>query len=131
MSETILVVDDEEAILFAIREYFNAHGYEVDCARELEEAEALLGFIQYAAVIADLRLTGINGAEGLELVSYVRERCQATNIIILTAYGCPEVEGEALKRGVDVFLHKPKPLPELAQIVFGLLKQKSKQKRNT
>ena len=127
----ILVVDDEEAILFAIKEYFSAHGYDVDCARELEEAEALLGFIQYAAVIADLRMTGINGAEGLELVSYVRERSQTTRIIILTAYGCPEVEGEAMKRGVDVFLHKPKPLPELAQIVFGLLNQKSNKKSNS
>ena len=42
MSERILLVDDEQAILFAMRDYFTAYGYEVDCSREVEEAEALL-----------------------------------------------------------------------------------------
>lgn len=32
----ILLVDDEESILFATREYFTALGYRADCARELE-----------------------------------------------------------------------------------------------
>ena len=57
----MLVVDDEEPILFAMREYFSTCGYEVDCARELEEAEALISNVQYALVIADMRLTGIQG----------------------------------------------------------------------
>ena len=42
MKPKILVVDDEELILSAIREYFLPLRYDVDCARELEEAEALL-----------------------------------------------------------------------------------------
>jgi DNA-binding NtrC family response regulator len=124
MPERILVVDDEDSILFAIKEYFTTHGYEVDCAREFEEAEALLANVCYSVVIADLRLTGINGVEGLELVGYVKERCPWTRIIILTAYGSREVEQEALKRGVDAFLRKPKPLPQLAQIVFALKESK-------
>ncbi|HKQ07987.1 MAG TPA: response regulator [Blastocatellia bacterium] len=120
MVDRILVVDDEEPILFAIKEYFMMHGYEVDCASEFEEAEALLANIQYSVVIADLRLTGINGAEGIELVAFVRERCPRTQIIILTAYGSLEIEEEAMGRGVDAFLRKPIPLPQLAQIVFAL-----------
>ncbi|HZS08158.1 MAG TPA: response regulator [Blastocatellia bacterium] len=120
MSDRILVVDDENPILFAMKGYFTTHGYEVDCAREFEEAEALLANIHYSVVVADLRLTGINGVEGLELVAWVRERCPRTHIIILTAYGSPEIEKEALRCGVDAFLRKPIPLPQLAQIVFAL-----------
>jgi DNA-binding NtrC family response regulator len=120
MSNRILVIDDEEPILYVMKEYFTTQAFEVDCARELEEAEALLANLSYAVVIADLRLTGIHGVEGLELVAYVRERCPRTRIIILTAYGSPEVEQEAMQRGVDAFLRKPIPLPQLAQIVFGL-----------
>jgi len=121
VAQRLLLIDDEEPILFALREYFNAYGYDVDCAREMEEAEALLANVPYAAVIADLRLTGSHGAEGLEIIGYVRERCPWTRIIILTAYGSPEVEAEARRRGVDSFLHKPKPLPEVAQIVYALV----------
>lgn len=117
----ILVMDDEEPIRFAMKEYFETFGYRVDCARELEEAEALLTHITYAVVIADLRLTGIYGAEGLGLVALVREQRPQTRIVLLTAYGSPEVEAEARRLGVDSFLRKPKPLPDLAQIVCNLL----------
>lgn len=125
MSHRLLVVDDEDPILFAMREYFTTRGYIVDCAREMEEAEAMLLNRPYSAVIADLRLTGSHGAEGLEIVSHVRECCPRTRIVLLTAYGSPDVESEARRRGVDAFLHKPMPLAAVAQIVLGLLQAAS------
>lgn len=121
MQPRILIVDDEESILFAMREYFPTRGYRVDCARGLEEATVLLDTGPYSAIIADLRLSGSHGTEGLEIVDRVRARYPATRVIILTAYGLPGIEREALRRGVDVFLHKPIPLPELARIVLELL----------
>jgi len=124
-SYRMLVVDDEEPILFAMREYFSTYGYRVDCARELEEAEALVLKHRYDLVLADLRLTDIYGAEGLSLIGHVRECSPRTHIILLTAYGSPEVEHEARRLGVASVLHKPKPLPEVAQIVFGLLGARS------
>lgn len=121
MTKRILVVDDERTILFAIRSYFNRYGYEVDCARELEEAEALLAHRQYDIVIADLRLTGSSGREGLEVVRFLRERSPASPIVMMTAYGSPEIELEAVELGANAFLQKPKPLAELADVVFSLV----------
>jgi len=117
----ILIIDDEEPILFAMREYFEQTGYRVDCTSEAEEAEALLAHVRYDAVIADLRLTGIFRAEGLGIIASVRERCPWVRTVLLTAYGSPEIEIEARRLGVDAFLHKPKPLRELAEVVAGLL----------
>lgn len=117
----LLVVDDEEAITFAMQRYFTRRGYRVDCASELEEAQALLVNVEYAAVVADLRLTGVHGAEGLEILSYVREHCPWTKTILLTAYGSPVLEAEARDRGVSLVLRKPQALPELAQAVAALL----------
>jgi DNA-binding response OmpR family regulator len=121
----MLVVDDEEPILFAMREYFSTCGWRVDCARELEEAEALVLKYRYDLVLADLRLTDVYGAEGLSLIGHVRECSPRTHIILLTAYGSPEVETEARRLGVAAVLHKPRPLPEVARIVFGLLGARS------
>jgi DNA-binding response OmpR family regulator len=116
----ILVVDDEEPILFAIRDYFEPLGWQVDCAQELEEAEALLSHIRYTLLIADLRLSGIHSNEGLELIRFVRERSPWTRVIVLTGYGSVEIETEAVGRGVDAFLQKPQPLADLAEIATRL-----------
>lgn len=117
----ILVVDDEESILFAIEQYILAQDCTVDCAREIEEAQALLDNIRYDLVIADLRLSGIHGAEGLDLVSLVRACCPKTRIIVLTAYGSADVAQEALRRGADAFLHKSTALSEVARVAMQVL----------
>ena len=78
MTHRILVVDDEEPIVFAMSEYFTLKGYEVDTAREIEEAEALISQWHYDVVIADLRLTGTQGIEGLEILRYLADRFPAT-----------------------------------------------------
>ena len=124
MPERILVVDDEESILFALMEYFTKCGYEVDCAKEVEEAQALLTKARYAVALVDLRLTGIDGVEGLEFIEYLRKQSPETRTILLTAYGSAEIEQEARKRGVDMLLHKPSPLQEMARVVADLLAQK-------
>jgi len=116
----MLVVDDEDAIRFSMKEYFTTLGYQVDCAREMEEAQALLTKGHYTIVIVDLRLTGSHSAEGLKILAFVRERCPSTRVIVLTAYGSAKIEAEAWRLGVDSFMHKPIPLGQLARIVLGL-----------
>lgn len=117
----LLVVDDEEAICFSMSEYFSLHGYKVDTAREMEEAEKLLGSSEYKVVIQDLRLSLTTNSDGLEMIRTIREHNPATRIIVLTAYGSAEVEDEARRCGADAFLRKPKPLSQVAQVVQGLI----------
>jgi DNA-binding response OmpR family regulator len=121
MSKRLLVVDDEETILLAIKRYFSRIGYAVDCARELEEAEALAVYTPYDLVIADLSLSDNGSTEGLEIIRHVRRNCPSARVILLTAHGSPVVEKEAYRRGVDALLHKPKPLAELARIASALV----------
>ncbi len=117
----LLVVDDEAAIRFALSEYFRESGWIVDAASEKEEAEALLSCTPYAVVIADLRLTGIYGVEGLDIVQWSRHLRPETRIVLLTGNGTPEIETEARRRGADAVLHKPLPLPQLEAVVNGLV----------
>ncbi len=121
--ERILIVDDEDLIVLAMRRYFERLGYAVDSAYELEEAQALLSAYRYDLVIADLRLTGIGGVEGLQIVSDVHRHCADTRVILLSAFGTPEIERESYNRGADAFLHKPKAMMEIANIARTLLEQ--------
>lgn len=117
----VLIADDEVPILYAMEAYFEAVGWDVDCAHELEEAEALLVNGKYDVAVVDLRLTPTHGFDGLDLVSVIRERSPETRVIILTAYGSPEIEEEVRLRGVSAYLQKPTPLPVLADLMNGLL----------
>ncbi|HYH09425.1 MAG TPA: response regulator [Thermoanaerobaculia bacterium] len=123
-SAHILIVDDEELIVVAMRRYFEGMGHTVDAAHELEEAQALLTHRRYDLVIADLRLTGIGGVEGLQIVSDVHQRHADTRVILLSAYGTPEIERESYNRGADAFLHKPKAMMEIASVAMNLLDQR-------
>jgi DNA-binding response OmpR family regulator len=117
----LLIVDDEAAIRFALSEYFRENGWAVDSAAEKEEAEALLACTEYAVVIADLRLTGIYGVEGLDIIQWSRHLRPETRVVLLTGNGTPEIEAEARRRGADAFLHKPLPLPQLEAVVDAVL----------
>ena len=126
----LLVVDDEESICFSMSEYFSLHGYRVDTAREVEEAEKLIESTEYRVVIQDLRLsTTTRNPDGLDIIKMIRDQNHETRIIVLTAYGSAEVEDEARRCGADAFLRKPKPLSQVAQIVQGLLESPSKSKQ--
>jgi two-component system C4-dicarboxylate transport response regulator DctD len=117
----VLIVDDEPTVLSAVSDYMRAYGFPVDEAQELEEAEALLATSDYAIVIADVRLTGMHGREGLELLRFVRQQCPDAKVIVMTAHGDDHLERDARRRGADAFLEKPLPLSDLLLEVHRLL----------
>jgi len=123
--QRILMVEDEAAILLAVSDYLSHLGYEVDGVSDIDCAREKLAEHEYAAVISDLRLTGSDANEGLQLATEIRARESNTGVILLTAYGSAELEQAAREQGVVAFLHKPKPLGELAQIVYSILSERS------
>lgn len=118
---TLLVVDDEESICFSMREYFSQHGFQVDTASEMEEAEGLIKATDYRVIIQDLRLGLTRHPDGIEIIKLVHKRNPETRIVVLTSYGSKEVEEEARRAGADAFLRKPKPLSQVAQVVQALI----------
>jgi two-component system, NtrC family, response regulator PilR len=119
MRDKILIIDDDEQLVTAYKEYLTKQGYEVDSAQELEEAETLLAHFSYSVVITDLRLSKL-GFGGLDLVKHIREQSLPTRVVVLTAYGWPDLKTEASFHGADAFLRKPMRLAELGATI-GLL----------
>jgi len=109
-----------------MREYFEHHGFAVDTAREMEEAEKLIESTDYKVVIQDLRLGVNRNPDGLQIIKLLHRRQPETRVIVLTAYGSTEMEDEARECGADAFLRKPKPLSQVAQVVQGLLESPPK-----
>jgi ActR/RegA family two-component response regulator len=110
MKKRILIVEDEPTFLFALQDFLELHGYAVDAAGALQEANALLTRAAYDVVITDLRLTPAQEAEGLHVIEMVRERLTGARIVVLTGCGSTAIEKAATRLGIDRFLRKPVPL---------------------
>jgi two-component system response regulator FlrC len=118
----LLLIDDEESILFAMWDFLTQLGYDVDQARNRREAENLLAAGEpYSLVIADLRLDVSDPRGGLRLLRRAREISPHTRTILLTAFGSPDVEAELAAVGADRLLSKPLPLDRIAREVDLLL----------
>lgn len=115
----ILVADDEEGVLFALKEYLGCCGWEVDAVLNPADAQRLIETRDYAAVITDLRFSGPAGNEGLAIVRAAKTHNPDAPVVVMTGYGSPEAEKEARRLGVDAFVPKPVPLWELARLVQG------------
>lgn len=120
-SPRLLVIEDEESVRAALKKYFSAANYSVDCATELEEAEALLATSAYDVVIADLRLSWSYSTEGLEILRFVRHHSRRTRVVILSAYGSAEMQCSAMDLGASAFLQKPSSLDDIFATVDQLV----------
>jgi ActR/RegA family two-component response regulator len=117
----LLLVDDEPVVLFAMRAYFEGRGFAVDCVESLADALGRVRHTPYAAVVSDLRLSGSEGEEGLELLRELRAGSSATPFVLLTGFGTPAATAEAARFRASAVLTKPRPLAEIAAVVLALL----------
>jgi DNA-binding NtrC family response regulator len=107
MSQRILIVDDEKAILLAFKKLLQSPDIEVDTAETIDDAEKLLKENIYNVAIVDLRLTGVNGEEGLKIIKHVKEFYSHTEVILVTGYGSPAVMEKAQAKGAAFYFEKP------------------------
>ncbi len=99
----VLVIDDDDVILEACRRIMQGAGFEVDVAREglPGRDRAIRG--EYALVLVDMRLPDI---DGLEILTDIRERCDA-EVIVITGYSSVDSAVKAVKLGAFDYLPKP------------------------
>ena len=107
MKQKILIVDDEKAILVAFKKLLRSPNIDVDTAETIGESEDLLKRNIYNAAIVDLRLTGVDGEEGLKIMKDIKEFYPQTNVILVTGYGSSAVMEKAQALGAAFYFEKP------------------------
>ena len=106
---SILVVDDEPAIIRALTTAFGARGYGVVTAATGEEALDRVMHATPSAIVLDLGLPDIDGVE----VCRRLRTWSDVPIIVLTAEGLEDRKVAALDEGADDYVTKPFSMPEL------------------
>jgi DNA-binding NtrC family response regulator len=113
-THSILVVDDEESLLFFLKNLLEKEEYMVSTASSGAEALEKVDEEDPDLVLLDLMLPDMDGVAVLEKVrAYSRD----TIVIILTAYGTVDSAVQAMKLGAFDYLAKPFDPAELRLIL--------------
>ncbi len=124
MSEKILVVEDEPAILRGLQLNLSMEGYLVRAAVDGETALQLAQTEQPDLLLVDLMLPRMNG---LDVIREVRRRDPDVPIIVLSAKGQESDKVSGLALGADDYVVKPFGLKELlARIDAALRRRRSR-----
>lgn len=106
---TILLADDQAAVLEALRLLLKAEGYRTVTAQVPEGVMALLERELVDVVLMDLNYTRdtTSGREGMDLLSRIRAHDPALPVIVMTAWGNVDKAVEAMRLGARDFVEKP------------------------
>ena len=120
MSASILVVDDEEAIVSSLSSILQDEGYEVSVAKSGGEA-----LKTYMADPPDLMLLDIwmPDMDGLETLRRIREVVPTAQVMVMSGHGSIETAVKAIKLGAYDYIEKPLSLENVTLRVKHALEQ--------
>ena len=119
MARSILLLDDEPAVLDVLSDYLARPGLEIFTCREIEAAEAILGAYRFDVVVTDLRVSELGGLEGIRLIRYVSTHFPDTTVVAMSGYVNDDVHNLGREVGAAAVLEKPLDLRRLRRYIHG------------
>jgi DNA-binding NtrC family response regulator len=113
---SVLIVDDEPLIRWSLGETLAEGGYGVlEAADGRGAVETLTDLSRPIDVIMlDYRLPDTNG---LKLLATIRELSPLSRVVLMTAYGTPEVAAEAIRLGAFCVVNKPIEMTDVTDLI--------------
>jgi DNA-binding NtrC family response regulator len=120
-NKSVLIVDDDPGMLRALNKVLAGEGADVTCAPWAGDAIEILTARRNKVdlVITDLRMPVLTG---ITVVYAIHEVFPGLPVIVLTAFGSPDVKAECIRQGAVAFLEKPLDTPQLLaaiEEIFG------------
>ncbi|MFO7752429.1 MAG: sigma-54 dependent transcriptional regulator [Desulfobacteraceae bacterium] len=104
MTDSILLIDDDESLLRVTEYNLSAKGFQVSTAASGKEGLEKFKSSSFDLVISDVKLGDMNG---LDLMDAVKQESYDTPVIIITAFGSIEMAVQAMYKGAFNFITKP------------------------
>jgi len=117
---SVLIIDDEEPIAWALRRAFEREKYRVAVAATAEAGLALAQQQLPEIVFLDVRLPGMNGLAALE---HLKKLAPASAVIVITAHGNLNTAVKAVEGGAFDYLAKPFELAQALDAARRALKR--------
>jgi two-component system response regulator AtoC len=121
----LLLVDDEPAMLFALKELVQSRRHEAVLARSGKEALEHLDGVD--AVVTDFAMPEM---DGVQLLKSVGERDASLPVILLTAHGSERIAVRAMKTGAYEYVTKPFDIDEMGLVIDRALEARALRVQN-
>ena len=115
MTRKILVVDDDAGMVRTLCDIFRLRGWEAVGVHSGEEAVEEQSEHEYAYVLMDIMMPGIDGVAALKQMKQSRP---AGQVILMTAHTADERIAEARREGAIEVVTKPIDLPSLMRLLW-------------
>jgi ActR/RegA family two-component response regulator len=112
--ERILIVDNDDAELEAMKRGLSAHGFEIATAPSAGEALALAETISFDAAVVELRMPGTHG---LHLARSLRTIQRNMVVVVTSAFAVSRRQLERCDCGASAFVAKPSDAHTVADVV--------------
>jgi DNA-binding NtrC family response regulator len=117
--KSILVVDDEAAVLFTYKLLLERNGYQPTPVVSAEQAKGALAGQSFDLMLCDLSLEEKDS--GFKVIEFAREKRPGMPSILITGYASADAAQKAADLGVPV-LYKPIDIQELMTTIPALLR---------
>jgi two-component system nitrogen regulation response regulator NtrX len=127
MPESILIVDDEPAILTSLSKILEDEGYQIATAKSGQEALKMLGADPPDLMMLDIWMPEL---DGIETLKRAREQAPQVQVVMMSGHGNIETAVKAIKLGAYDFIEKPLSLENVTLRVRHALDQRRLQEEN-
>ena len=127
----ILVIDDDEDVLVALRLLFKPKVKEVVVNKNPNSIQGLMQANSFDVVILDMNFNGLvnTGNEGIFWLNKIKKLNPKVDVILITAYGDIDLAIRSLKEGASDFIVKPWKNVKILETVRELLEKKKNTQR--
>jgi EAL domain-containing protein (putative c-di-GMP-specific phosphodiesterase class I)/CheY-like chemotaxis protein len=112
-SQLILILDDDAAITEGLAAGLEREGRTLITCNDVESAELIVERMHPSHIIADIRLSGPFGYEGLDFIRFAKKHAPESRIILISGDSAEALQKEGSERGAVAFLQKPFAVSEL------------------
>jgi EAL domain-containing protein (putative c-di-GMP-specific phosphodiesterase class I)/ActR/RegA family two-component response regulator len=112
-SQLILILDDEVAITDGLAAGLEREGRTLITCNDVESAELIVERMHPSHIVADIRISGPFGYEGLDFIRFAKQHAPESRIILISGDAPEALQREASERGAVAFLQKPFEVREL------------------
>jgi two-component system copper resistance phosphate regulon response regulator CusR len=116
----VLIAEDDKPVASFVQKGLEAEQYAVDIAQDGDEAQFMVGQIDYDLALLDLTLPRL---DGLDVLKHIRQTKPALPVLVLTGRLGVEDRVKGLDLGADDYLTKPFSFTELSARVRALLRR--------
>ncbi len=109
MNARILIADDQQDVIEALRLLLKPEGYNIEAVNTPAAALELLEKSDFDVALIDLNYTRdtTSGQEGLDLLSKIQKLDSSVPVVVMTAWGSVDIAVEAMRREARDFIQKP------------------------